>query len=219
MAIRFGLIAAMRRAGRVIGVNGKLPFKIPEDRRYFKDVTAGGILIMGRYTFEEDGIHLPHASKTIVLTTTGSFWHRPGSSLKDVSTATSLSEALAKAADMAAARAAPGQDGGDGGGGVWVVGGERVYEEALGHPGAVELHLTAVDCDDDDEEEAAGGVPTAAGASGSVAKFPEFAERDWKMVKEWQGSNLANCSSTVRGFTFTVYAARARENLSDAPLS
>ena len=42
-------IAAMSE-NRVIGAHGKIPWHLPEDFRWFKRKTAGGILIMGRKT-------------------------------------------------------------------------------------------------------------------------------------------------------------------------
>ena len=47
----FSMIVAATRDG-VIGKNGELPWKIPSDLRYFKDVTMGKKMIMGRKTFE-----------------------------------------------------------------------------------------------------------------------------------------------------------------------
>lgn len=47
-------IAAMSR-NRVIGINNKLPWHIPEDLKYFKEKTKGKILILGRKTFESIG--------------------------------------------------------------------------------------------------------------------------------------------------------------------
>ena len=44
-------IAAMA-SNRTIGRDGGLPWRIPEDFRFFKDMTAGHIMIMGRKTFE-----------------------------------------------------------------------------------------------------------------------------------------------------------------------
>ncbi len=35
-----------------IGKNGKLPWRIPEDMRHFRDLTMGKIVIMGRKTWE-----------------------------------------------------------------------------------------------------------------------------------------------------------------------
>jgi len=62
----FFAIAAMSE-NRVIGNQGKIPWHIPEDFRWFKHKTMGGILIMGRKTFESIGKPLP-GRKTVVLT-------------------------------------------------------------------------------------------------------------------------------------------------------
>lgn len=48
------LIVARDRFG-VIGKNGKLPWHIPEDLLFFKKVTMGWPVIMGRKTFESIG--------------------------------------------------------------------------------------------------------------------------------------------------------------------
>jgi dihydrofolate reductase len=44
-------VAAMAR-NRVIGNGGEIPWHLPEDLRWFKRLTMGGILLMGRKTFE-----------------------------------------------------------------------------------------------------------------------------------------------------------------------
>ena len=62
----FHAIAAMSE-NRVIGNQGKIPWHLPEDFRWFKHKTMGGTLIMGRKTFESIGKPLP-GRKTIVLT-------------------------------------------------------------------------------------------------------------------------------------------------------
>jgi dihydrofolate reductase len=51
-------IAAMS-LNRVIGNQGKIPWHIPDDFRWFKHITMGGTLIMGRVTFESIGKELP----------------------------------------------------------------------------------------------------------------------------------------------------------------
>ena len=48
-------IAAMA-SNRVIGSAGDLPWRIPEDFKFFKDTTTGHIMIMGRKTFEATGL-------------------------------------------------------------------------------------------------------------------------------------------------------------------
>jgi len=61
----FYAIAAMSE-NRVIGDQGKIPWHLPEDFRWFKHKTMGGTLIMGRKTFESIGKPLP-GRETIVL--------------------------------------------------------------------------------------------------------------------------------------------------------
>jgi len=115
------IIAAVARNG-VIGVDGGLPWRIPEDLARFRELTMGHALIMGRVTFESIGRALPGRS-TIVLT------RRPGWSHDDVDVAGSLEEGLG----MAASR---GQK-------ACIVGGSEVYDAALGL--ADRLELTEVD--------------------------------------------------------------------------
>ena len=50
-----------------IGYKGEQTIVIPEDREYFREITDGGIVIIGRKTFESMGKPLPNR-KNIVLT-------------------------------------------------------------------------------------------------------------------------------------------------------
>lgn len=58
-------IAAMA-ANRVIGVDGGLPWRIPEDFKFFKDKTTGHIMIMGRKTFESLPAPLPKRLHVVI---------------------------------------------------------------------------------------------------------------------------------------------------------
>ena len=58
-------IAAMSR-NRVIGVGDRLPWHLPEDFKWFKKMTTGQIVVMGRKTFESLGGPLPNR-RTVVL--------------------------------------------------------------------------------------------------------------------------------------------------------
>lgn len=58
-------IAAMA-ANRVIGNNGKLPWHIPEDFKFFKEKTRGHIILMGRKTFESLPGKLPGRLHVII---------------------------------------------------------------------------------------------------------------------------------------------------------
>ncbi|ADQ14665.1 dihydrofolate reductase [Halanaerobium hydrogeniformans] len=59
------IIAAMDQ-NQLIGQNGKLPWKLPADLRYFKQTTMGSAIIMGRKTFESIGSPLA-GRKNIIL--------------------------------------------------------------------------------------------------------------------------------------------------------
>ena len=59
-------IAAVSENG-VIGANNALPWSLPEDLAWFKGVTIGGTLAMGRATFESIGRPLPGRT-TYILT-------------------------------------------------------------------------------------------------------------------------------------------------------
>ena len=63
--IRFQAIAAMS-LNRVIGAGNKIPWHLPEDFKWFKKMTTGHIIVMGRKTFESIGKPLPNR-ETIVL--------------------------------------------------------------------------------------------------------------------------------------------------------
>jgi dihydrofolate reductase len=61
----FKAIAAMSE-NRVIGCAGKIPWRLPEDFRFFRQMTVGNIIVMGRKTFQMIGRPLPDRH-TIVL--------------------------------------------------------------------------------------------------------------------------------------------------------
>lgn len=115
--MRIVIVAAVGSNG-VIGVGGRLPWRIPEDLARFKKLTIGQTLIMGRETFESIGRPLPGRS-TIVLTRR-SDWSAPG-----VETSGSLEDALSMADKL-------GKD-------AFVSGGAEVYRQALKVADAMEL--------------------------------------------------------------------------------
>lgn len=55
---------------RVIGQGSRIPWHLPEDFKWFKKMTTGHILLMGRKTFESIGKPLPHR-ETVVLSRSG----------------------------------------------------------------------------------------------------------------------------------------------------
>lgn len=121
--MRTVIVAAVAR-NDVIGVDGRLPWRIPEDLARFKRLTMGNAVVMGRETFESIGRPLPGRSN-IVLS------RRPDWSCQGVLVARSLEEALEIAASHD-------QD-------AYVAGGAEVYRTALRTADAMEL--TEVDAE------------------------------------------------------------------------
>ncbi len=81
------IIAAMTRK-RVIGLNGDLPWDIPEEKRLFKQTTLGCAIIMGRKTFESTGVL--KGRKNIILT-------KSPSKISGVTICNSMAKAVKKA--------------------------------------------------------------------------------------------------------------------------
>jgi dihydrofolate reductase len=103
----------------VIGRDGDMPWKLSSDLRRFKRLTMGGVLIMGRKTYDSIGRPLP-GRETIVIT------RDPTWSAEGVSTAGSPDQALTLA----------------GGRPTYVVGGAEIYRQLL--PQCQTLLLTRV---------------------------------------------------------------------------
>ena len=80
------IIAAMAK-NRVIGKDGKMPWYIPEELRFFKKITMGYPIIMGRKTFESFPAPLP-GRRHIVLSQNKNYIPRGGEY------ASSMTEAL-----------------------------------------------------------------------------------------------------------------------------
>ena len=120
---RVVLVAAVADNG-VIGVDGGIPWHLPEDFAHFKAVTMGHTLVMGRATYDSIGRPLP--GRTTVVVTRDASWAAEG-----VLVAHSFDEALALAAEL------PGD--------VMVVGGAQIYALALPlatHQVLTEVHMS-----------------------------------------------------------------------------
>ena len=123
--VRLAVIVAAAENG-VIGRNNTLPWHLPEDLRYFKRVTMGKPIVMGRKTFESIGRPLP--GRTNIVITRNRAYLAAG--IKVVS---SLDEALSLAGDIALI---------DGVEELVVIGGAEIYRTAI--PRADRLYITEV---------------------------------------------------------------------------
>ena len=59
------LIVATDRNG-LIGNKGTIPWKIPNDLKYFKDITIDSTVIMGRKTYQSIGKPLPKRINIVI---------------------------------------------------------------------------------------------------------------------------------------------------------
>ena len=109
-----------------IGKGDALPWKLSEDMQYFKRVTMGKPIVMGRKTYESIGKPLPGRTN-IVISRNAAF------SAEGVEIAHSLDEALA-VANRVAVR--------DGAQEILVIGGAQIYSATI--PSADTLYITEV---------------------------------------------------------------------------
>ena len=109
---------------RVIGQNGRLPWSIPEDMKFFNAQTAGQIVVLGRVCFETWPRVQQDGRRPVVVTRNTQL------ATSTVRVADSLPAALAIAEDL------PGE--------IHICGGQRIYEETLALDRPMRLHLTFV---------------------------------------------------------------------------
>ncbi|HLP23676.1 MAG TPA: dihydrofolate reductase [Microbacteriaceae bacterium] len=114
-----GLIWANARGG-VIGLDGDMPWYVPEDFAHFKAVTTGHTVIMGRRTWESLQVHpLPHRLNIVV---SRQALDLPAGAVL----AGSITEALSLAAQS-------------GDGEAWCIGGGSLYAELVDRADRIEV--------------------------------------------------------------------------------
>ena len=123
--MRIALVVAMAE-NRVIGADGDLPWRLSSDLKYFKQVTMGKPIVMGRKTFESIGRPLP-GRDNIVITRNAEFAVDGVRVAGDVAAALGLAHTLAK------------EKGADE---ICIIGGGEIYRQTL--PMADRVYLTEV---------------------------------------------------------------------------
>lgn len=118
------MIAALAQ-NNAIGINNKMPWHLPADLRYFKAVTLGKPVVMGRKTFDSLGRPLPGRSNIVI--TRDRHYRAEG-----IQVVHSLEQALSLAGHIAQGQAEE----------VMVIGGAEIYRQAL--LVAQRLYLTRV---------------------------------------------------------------------------
>lgn len=126
--MKISLVWAMAQ-NRVIGRNNQLPWYLPEDLKYFKRITLGKPVIMGRKTFDSIGKPLP--GRTNIVVTRNRDWSFEGVRIVD-----SLEAARELCENQAIV---------DGTEEAMIIGGAEIYRQAM--PLADRLYLTEVHAD------------------------------------------------------------------------
>jgi len=123
--MRINLILA-RAANGVIGLDGVMPWHLPEDMAHFKQQTMGAPVIMGRKTWDSIPPRFrPLPGRRSIVVTRNSGWLADGAER-----AGSLEQAIALCKHAGAAEA-------------WVMGGAQIYAEA--EPLAQRVLLTEIE--------------------------------------------------------------------------
>jgi len=110
----------------IIGKDNTMPWHLPADLAYFKQVTLGKPIIMGRKTYESIGRPLP-GRRNIVISRDESY------TAEGIDTVTSVEKALALV---------DGSDGGEAVEEIMVIGGGAIYKHCL--PNADRLYVTHI---------------------------------------------------------------------------
>ncbi len=119
------LVAAVAHGG-VIGYDGAVPWRLPEDMAFFRELTTGYPVVMGRRTWDSlPDRFRPLPGRRNIVVTRNRAWAAEGAER-----AASVDEALALAGDVAR---------------TFVIGGAEIYAAAL--PRVDELVLTEVELD------------------------------------------------------------------------
>jgi dihydrofolate reductase len=112
---------------QVIGIDNKLPWHLPAELAYFKKVTMGHPIIMGRRTFESIGRPLPGRTN-IVLTRDRTF------TAEDIVVVHSAPQVIEQYSNL----------------GAFVIGGTQVYRQFF--PVAERLYITMIEQDFEGDE-------------------------------------------------------------------
>ena len=118
--MKISMIAAMAE-DRVIGLDNKMPWHLPADLKFFKRVTLGKPVIMGRKTYQSIGRPLP-GRKNIVLTRDANLTIEGVECVQTLEQATELLGSVEE---------------------VMIIGGATIYEQFLEK--ADRLYLTFID--------------------------------------------------------------------------
>ena len=136
---RIGMVWAQSLDG-VIGLDGDMPWHVPEDLKHFKEVTMGEVLVMGRRTwasFPDSFRPLPGRTSIIVSKTLSEDPSDEELQHDNVHVVTDLVAGLELAGELKTGPM------------IWVIGGGSLYDQALEVTTVVERSLFNIHVDGD----------------------------------------------------------------------
>jgi dihydrofolate reductase len=111
--------------GGVLGYEGKIPWRLPEDQAQFKALTTGSTVLMGRLTWESlpSSVRPLPGRRNLVITSDSSWVAEGAERVSSIETAIALAD-----------------------GDLWVIGGAAVYSAALPFADRVVVTLVDLEC-------------------------------------------------------------------------
>ncbi|MEN9522072.1 MAG: type 3 dihydrofolate reductase, partial [Bacteroidota bacterium] len=110
--MKISIIVATSK-NNAIGVNNQLPWHLPADLKYFKQLTTGHVIIMGSNTFLSIGKPLPNRTTIVITTQTNPDWLVDG-----IHIVHSIAEAIDKAKSLNETE-------------CFIIGGAKIYQQTL----------------------------------------------------------------------------------------
>jgi len=147
-----------------IGYKNTIPWmgKLPNDMKHFREVTTGGVVIMGRKTYQSlPGCKPLPNRKNIVISTT------LANNIKGITVCTSFEDALKEATND------------DDNLKIFIIGGQQIYNEALQNPNCNKIILTQV-------------YPTNLESQFNFDTWFNFDYKNWKTITQSHPSIIDN---------------------------
>ena len=119
---------------RCIGKNNDLPWHISADLKHFKEITQGGVIILGRKNFDSIGRPLPKRVNWVIT-------RNPDWNFEGVKVAHSIKEALEKSVADVIASEKPSK--------IFIIGGGEIFQQTIEYTDVLELTHIDLNVDGD----------------------------------------------------------------------
>ncbi|MDR2341071.1 MAG: dihydrofolate reductase [Puniceicoccales bacterium] len=167
IASKLSIIVAVSKNG-AIGKNGHIPWHISEELKFFKSVTVGHTVIMGRKTFESIGRPLPGRKNIIITRNENWLPENFREKFSQVRILCNIDAAL----DMIHGAAASER--------FWAIGGEEIYRQFLPYAGEIVCSVVSAAYEGD----AFFHIPRTFARQEKLHECPQFISHRWVRVND-----------------------------------